>query len=310
MLRRSLALTITLLPAVAMAGTPEYPKFSQDELAQLNEDQQGYYAWQQDFLASLNYQDGTITLPGGIAQIEVPADYYYLSPEDAEKVLTDGWGNVPSNELSWGMIFPVDYHPLHSDAYGVTINYQNDGHVKDADAHKVDYDELLTDMQADTHQANAWRLENGYESIELIGWASQPYFDESAKTLHWAKALQFGKSEGETLNYNVRLLGREGVLVLNFIADMSQLAQVNGDLPDVLAMPSFTVGNTYADFDPKLDTVAAYGIGGLVAGKVLAKTGMLAIIIALFKKFGIFIVVAIAGGAKALFGRKKAKSEQ
>lgn len=310
MLKRSLALSLALLPAASMAGTPDYPQLSQAELAQLTEDQQGYYAWQQDFLRSLNYQDGTITLPGGKAQLEVPPNYYYLSPEDAEKVLTDGWGNVPSNELSWGMIFPADYHPLHSDAYGVTINYQNDGHVKDSDANKVDYDELLTTMQSDTSQENVWRLENGYESIQLLGWASQPYYDESAKTLHWAKALQFGESTGETLNYNVRLLGREGVLVLNFIANMDQLAQVNGDLPDVLAMPSFTPGNTYADFDPKLDTVAAYGIGGLVAGKVLAKTGMLAIIIALFKKFGIFIVLAIAGAAKTLFGRKKAADKQ
>ena len=34
-----------------------------------------------------------------------------------------------------------------------------------------------------------------------------------------------------------------------------------------------------------MDKIAAYGIGGLVAGKVLAKTGMLAVGLIFLKKF-------------------------
>ena len=42
---------------------------------------------------------------------------------------------------------------------------------------------------------------------------------------------------------------------------------------------------TYSEFNPDIDTVAAYGIGGLIAGKVLAKAGVLAAGLVLLKKF-------------------------
>ena len=49
----------------------------------------------------------------------------------------------------------------------------------------------------------------------------------------------------------------------------------------------FDDGNRYSDFNPDIDTVAAYGIGGLIAGKLAAKAG----IFALLAKGGKFIVL-------------------
>jgi uncharacterized membrane-anchored protein len=161
-------------------------------------------------------------------------------------------------------------------------------------------------MISDTNLSSEWRVENGYDSMELLGWAAPPYYDEAGKKIHWAKELRFGDAEYTTLNYNVRVLGREGVLVLNFIANMSQLPEIEQSLGTVMAMPAFTPGNTYAEFDPKMDRVAAYGIGGLVAGKVLAKTGLLAAGLIFLKKFGVFIVVGIAAVGRKVFGRSKA----
>lgn len=60
---------------------------------------------------------------------------------------------------------------------------------------------------------------------------------------------------------------------MNFIANMGQLEEVNAARDEVLAMVSFNDGHKYSEFDPDIDKVAAYGIGGLIAGKVLAKTG-------------------------------------
>ena len=39
-----------------------------------------------------------------------------------------------------------------------------------------------------------------------------------------------------------------------------------------------------------MDKVAAYGIGGLVAGKVMAKAGLFAAALIFLKKFGVLIV--------------------
>ena len=290
----------------AFAATPVLPVYDEASLSLMSEEEQAYYLWEQEFVGSLNYQDGLIELPGGLATLQVPENFYYLSPQDAERVLSEGWGNIPSDELPLGMLFPSHYHPMADESWGVTIDYEDEGHVSDKDAHKIKYDDVLSEMKADTKASSDWRVENGYESIELIGWAASPFYDDIGKKIHWAKELSFGESEFTTLNYNVRVLGREGVLVLNFIANMSQLPEIEQSLGEVMAMPTFTPGNTYADFDPKLDRVAAYGIGGLVAGKVLAKTGMLAAALVFLKKFGVFIVVGIAAIGRKVFGRSKA----
>ena len=65
-------------------------------------------------------------------------------------------------------------------------------------------------------------------------------------------------------------------------------------------------GSRYEDFNPELDKVAAYGIGALVAGKVVAKTGLLAAGLLLLKKFGVFILVGLGAIFGKFFKRKSA----
>lgn len=163
---------------------------------------------------------------------------------------------------------------------------------------------MLEQLQQETVESNVWRAENGYESIELLGWAAQPHYDAQGKKLHWAKELRFGDSDINTLNYNIRVLGRKGVLVLNFIANMDQLPEIQENVPAVLAMTEFNGGSRYADFDPDIDQVAAYGIGALIAGKLAAKAGLFATILLLLKKFWLVPVLLFGWLTKRLTGKK------
>jgi uncharacterized membrane-anchored protein len=185
------------------------------------------------------------------------------------------------------------------------ITYDEMGYVKDDDADEIDYDELLKEMQSDAASANDERAKLGYESIAIIGWAAKPYYDSERKVLHWAKEIKFGENEGTTLNYNVRILGRKGVLVLNAVSSMMELPEVQQNIEPVLASVTYTDGNKYADFNPDLDEVAAWTIGGLVAGKVLAKVGIFALLLKNIKLIGL----AIAGLATAAWRWYKKKTE-
>jgi uncharacterized membrane-anchored protein len=84
---------------------------------------------------------------------------------------------------------------------------------------------------------------------------------------------------------------------------MDQLEQVKAAAPDVLKMVSFTEGNRYADFQPGLDTVAAVGIGGLIAGKVAAKTGLLVLLLAFLKKGFVLVLLPVAWVFNKFFRR-------
>lgn len=58
--------------------------------------EQAYFAWADEFNASLDRKTGVVQLPGGIASLTIPQNFYYLSPEDTSRVLTDAWQNPPS----------------------------------------------------------------------------------------------------------------------------------------------------------------------------------------------------------------------
>ncbi|MEL6713213.1 MAG: DUF2167 domain-containing protein [Planctomycetota bacterium] len=77
---------------------------------------------------------------------------------------------------------------------------------------------------------------------------------------------------------------------------MSAFDEVQEGMKVVLGATSFNEGHRYSDFDPGMDKVAAYGIGGLIAGKMAAKVGFFAVI----AKFGKLIVVAVIGAFVAL----------
>lgn len=46
---------------------------------------------------------------------------------------------------------------------------------------------------------------------------------------------------------------------------------------------------------PGVDTVAAIGVGGLIAGKLAAKAGFLVVALIALKKFGLLLLVPLAG---------------
>jgi uncharacterized membrane-anchored protein len=72
-------------------------------------------------------------------------------------------------------------------------------------------------------------------------------------------------------------------------------------------MVDFNQGNRYADFDPKVDKVAAYGIAALIAGGIAAKLGffkLLLVFLLAAKKFIIIAAIAVAAWFKKLFGKK------
>ncbi|GGZ02864.1 DUF2167 domain-containing protein [Pseudoduganella plicata] len=257
-------------------------------------------------MTSLKFQEGKITLPGDIATLNLPPNFRYLSPADAGRLLSEGWGNPPGIE-TLGMIVPTAVHPLSREGWGVVVTYEKQGHVKDDDADSIKYDELLKTMQESMVEANEERKKQGYQPMTLVGWAEAPHYDKTSHKLYWAKELH---SEGDTqngLNYNIRVLGREGVLVLNAVAGMDQIGQIRNEMKAVTAFSDFTAGNRYADFNERTDKVAEYGLAALIAGGAAAKLGLFGKLFALLLAFKKVIIVGVGAavmGIGKLLGRK------
>ncbi|TGK06840.1 DUF2167 domain-containing protein [Leptospira semungkisensis] len=267
------------------------------------------------WIHSLKYETNTVPLADKegkvIANIKVPKGYKYLNAKDSKIVLEDVWGNPPNSEPGLGILFIATDSPLDLGNYVITIDYVEEGHVDDEDSKEIKYDELLSQLKDSTKEESEQRKKDGYPGLELVGWASSPYYDSTAKKLHWAKEYKFDGTAANTLNYNIRILGRKGYLLLNALGDIPILKKVESDVGKILESVEFTEGNRYADYDSKVDSLAAYGIGGLIAGGLLKKAGLLALIGGFLVKGAKIIIVALIGlfyaVKKFIFGKGKSE---
>jgi uncharacterized membrane-anchored protein len=250
----------------------------------------------------LHPQNGDVTIPGANAMLRLGDAYYFLPAEEAKRVLTEAWGNPPSQVSSvLGMVFPAG-KTFHDATWGAVIEYEDTGHVSDKDAAAQDYSSVLSDMQSAEKDANESAKSEGYPGQHLIGWAQAPTYDSGRKTLIWARNIKFDGASENTLNYDVRTLGRTGVLSLNMVDSMSNLNAVRVAATGLGSTVSFNSGFAYNDFNSSTDRMADYGLAGLVAAGagllVAKKVGLLAVALIFLKKAIAFIIAgAVALGA-------------
>ena len=284
---------VCLTAPILAAATPKDPAAEYARLRKLSD--------------GLVLRGGEISLKGGVAKISVPGGLRYLDPKDSETLLWDIWGN-PRGEEPLGTLVPAGFDPFSPGSWAAIISYSADGYVQDSDASKIDYDDLLKRMKEGTAELNKQREQRGYPAIQLVGWAAPPRYDAASHKLYWARELKFAGQDANTLNYNIRMLGRRGVLMINVVANMAQFAEVQAATPTILATVNFQEGHRYTDFNSSTDKMATYGVAALVAGGIAAKAGLFKVLLVgllAAKKFIILAILAIAGFFKKLFKRKK-----
>lgn len=262
-------------------------------------------------IKSLTPRTGIISIANGIAQIDVGPDFVYLDQKDATTYLTKVLGNPASAvEGNDGMIAPK----ANGQNWFAVIEYAPAGHVADSDESSINYDDLLNQIKTSADEETKQRRDNKLQGYRVIGWAQKPYYDATNKKLYWAKALQFDGENSETLNYDIRVLGRAGYVNVKIVDSINQLANINAQVPTILSMVNFTKGNSYTDYVEGTDHKAAYGIAGLIAGGILAKAGFFKGLLVLAAAFWKVIAVAVVGFFAAvgnffrkLLGRKPAQ---
>ena len=93
-----------------------------------------------------------------MATIHVPRSFRFLGPEGSRRLLVEAWGNPPgSADDVLGMLVPSAVSPLSDEGWGIVITYNDDGYVNDSDAGKINYANLLKQMQEDAAAANEER---------------------------------------------------------------------------------------------------------------------------------------------------------
>ena len=250
---------------------------------------------------------GDVRIPAAGAVLHLGEDYYFLPADEAQIVLTQAWGNPPESVRNvLGMVLPAG-RTFADNTWGAVITYTASGYVRDDDAGSTDYSELLDQMRAGEDERNAERTRLGYPAQHLVGWAQAPSYDRRTHSLVWARNISVQGDPENSLNYDVRLLGRRGVLSLNLVTGMSQLETVRTAAQRLAAAAEFVPGARYSDYREGTDATAEYGITGLIAAglgvSVAKKAGLLALILGFGKK-GLLLLFGAVALASAWFRRR------
>ncbi len=239
---------------------------------------------------ALPFQPGprALDLGHGI-KLDLPESHAYLAQPDAGKLM-EKMGNLHNEDLL-GLVVSKN----QSDEYIVTLRYEDSGHIKDDE--ELDAKELLDSIKEGEQSYNEELKQRGFQPIHIGGWDEPPRYDQHKHQLLWALIVE--SSDGTSINYNTRVLGRTGYVSVNLVTDKQHLAEYKPAGALLLSRTSFDAGQRYADFVSSKDKVAEYGLTGLVlggAGLGLAKAAK----IGLIAKFGKGLLALLIAGKKAV----------
>lgn len=240
---------------------------------------------------------------GTVAEVQVPAGHMYTGAKGAQALL-QAMGN-PTDGSEMGFFAPT------SMVWFVVFEWSDVGYVKDDDKDKLDGDKMLASIREGNESANEWRRENGQAELRVTGWSVPPRYNEETHNLEWAIK---GESEGEpVVNYNVRMLGRKGVMSAVLLVDPAKMEAVLPEYRAMLADYRFVQGQAYAEYRQG-DKLAKYGLAALVVGGAAAGAAKLGLFawLAVFLKKGwkllVVVVAAVAAGVRKLFWGRRTDS--
>ena len=257
---------------------------------------------------TINWIEGPrdIDVGDGLAALALPEGFAFAGPEDARFILSQMGNQTHGGEM--GLVIPSD----ESQSWFIVFEWDEVGYVKDEEKDSLDADALFKSLREGNEAGNAWRRENGFPTMNLTHWFQPPHYD--AETNHLVWAAHYDNEDGtKTVNYNVRMLARRGMMSVTLVEEPELLVPAMPDARRIFDALTFKTGNRYAEWKPG-DKVAAYGLTALVAagaGAAAVKLGFFGVLMKFLGKAWKLLAVAVLGLAgsigkffKGLSGRR------
>lgn len=241
----------------------------------------------------IEYATGVIPLAEGRVKLTVPEGFKFINAEQSRFILENLWGNMPDQDV-FGMIVKNDFKVTRLvNDYSFVISFSDIGYVQDQEDTELDHADLLETLKSNMELSNENRVKQGVNTMTVESWALVPYYDSYKKALYWANKIAVNGTDEEILNYNLRLLGKTGVIKINAVATMDQFPEIKRILPLIITQTRFDEGQKYSDYVKGRDLNSEWTINELIAGKG-KNHGFLASILASWK---LWLGLIILGGA-------------
>jgi uncharacterized membrane-anchored protein len=229
-------------------------------------------------------------------EIDLPAGAFLLEKAAAVELVRKGGGST--DEIIGALVHP-DKNWL------ILIEYAPVGHVTDSDANQLDQGSMLEDYKRSTIAQNKHRVSMGVPELFVDSWSETPRYDAAQRMLVWG--LNAHSNEGPIINFFTRILGRGGFISVNLIDEPAAIEASKAETAALRSAIRFKQGFRYEDFREG-DKSSGMGLKALILGGsavAAKKAGLLAGLLIVLKKFGVFVVLGIGALGRWLFKRKQ-----
>ena len=232
------------------------------------------------------------------AEIELPAGMLLFERTVAQELMRKA-GNDATSVVAAIL-------PAGEGTWMVVIEADDVGYVSDDDADDLDASAMLEQYKLGTIEQNKTRTSMGILELYIDGWSEPPRYERLKRHLVWG--LNAHDSEGKTVNFFTRFLGRNGYLSVNLIDDPATIEAAKIEALSILTATRYKPGSRYDDHVDG-DKDSGIGLKALILGgtglAVAKKGGILIAIVLFFKKGFIFVIAGLGGLFRWLTGKKK-----
>lgn len=242
-----------------------------------------------------------VTISNANVGFNLPEDYFFLQAADATALMRE-IGNL-SVDID-ALVVPAD-----EDAnWFIYFKFSDLGYFKMEEVKEELEDiDLIGEIRKNTELNNQKRAKAGFSTIEVIGYAEKLSLNTSRQTLDFAiESVQEGQRFIERRSI---MFGRKGLLLCSFVCSKERYFNVQATSNNMFASILFHNNYRYADFNPGIDKYAVVGIGTVLVGREITRSGWLSRTLKILGKaiwaFIIGIFAVIWALLKRLFRKKE-----
>jgi uncharacterized membrane-anchored protein len=225
---------------------------------------------------------------GGIAVLELEYGQAFLNKKHLSELFTIIGKESKSPFFGW--VIPgtpgddEENNDANDDNWSViNIEIADIGHISANGDESWDYDRLLKNITETQNKSGN----------QVLKWVEFPNYKRLQHKLNWSYEVKNANEEYFDVYQNM-IFGRSSILTLSSISrsrNRDNQLTMTRKLTDTA---TFTHGNRYKDYQSGIDKESSLTLAALVGGSLAAKKlGLIALVLALFAKFGKFIALAI-----------------
>ncbi|WP_440112478.1 DUF2167 domain-containing protein [Paenibacillus sp. QZ-Y1] len=220
------------------------------------------------------------------ATLQITEDHTYLDKANTQRSMLNSDAKPNGNEI--GSLYSTGQFG----SWYVVFEYVRTGHIDDKDQN-LDAEELLSSYIRGIEEEN--RDAADVDKMYVTGWEIEPTYDSNKHLLIYSLGFK-DASQQAMVNYNVKILTREGYITAILVTETANFQQSRLAFEEtVLNNLSINTGYTYEEYNASTDKTSTVGLKSLLLGGIGYTAGLKFSLLLLLKKGWAIILVVVPG---------------